>query len=132
MFTGETETELGVDLPPSEVELWGNNAVLYSSGPVAVCEVRERVCRAWAAANFMTVIGVCQDWDPACTLPAVHRPGVIRALETLTFRDGDVLVVADGGFAEFSAVDQEWLRARVAALGKRLEVVPAAAPEVTP
>jgi hypothetical protein len=113
-------------LPPTEIELWGLNTVLYSSGPIPVCEVREWACRAWATANFLTVVGVCQDRDPACAMPAIHRPGVLRALESLTFQDGDVLVMADEGFGEFSAVDQEWLRARVTALGKMLEVAPVA------
>lgn len=124
MCAGDAETTPAVDLPPTEIELWGLSAVLYSSGSDLVRGVRQQACRAWVTTNFLMLVGNCEDREPACTLPAVHRPGVVRALETLKFQGGDVLVVADEDFAEFSAVDQEWLRARVDGSGKRLEVVP--------
>ena len=106
--------------------------MLYSSGSVSECEVQERACRAWVAANFLTVVEVCRDRELASTLFAMHRPGVLGALGALRFKDGDVLVVADTAFEVFSADCQKWLRAQVTDLGKRLEVVPAAQGGKTP
>lgn len=124
MFVEEAEKAPGVKLPPTETELWGHNAEIYVSGTTSDCDVRERACRAWTDENYMTVVGVCQDQDGACTMPALHRPGLLRALEDLKFRDADVLVVSDPDFKGFSAAEQYWLRNIVRSRDKRLEVVP--------
>lgn len=126
--TGRTVDKTGDEpvaaLPPTEIELWGHNAEIYISGTASERGARERVCRSWTDANFMTVVGVCHDPETACTLPAMHRPGLLRALEDLEFRDADVLVVSDADFNGFSASEAYWLRNLVRTRGKRLEVVP--------
>ncbi|HEV2635822.1 MAG TPA: hypothetical protein VGX23_11785 [Actinocrinis sp.] len=130
MSAGDAEAAPDVALPPAELELWGTNAVIYSSGSASVGEARQRACRRWADENFLRVVEVCQDRDSACELQAMHRPGVLRVLNAMTFLDGDVMVVVDEDFEEFSADDRKWLREQAAKSEGQIKLVPAEAPKV--
>ena len=121
-------SEMG--LPPTDVVLWGQNAVLYASGSDAVREGLLLMCRIWANTNFLTVVGVNEDGPPACELPVQKRPGVLRALEQFPARNGDVLVLPGMVFEDLSAQEQEWLHANATALDGCVVVVPARSAEV--